>query len=393
LKNISTCRLILLFFVFINNLSSSAQANEDQVDKNKVSEYFQNQQYVEAIQYLESKNIASSAGVNLINSLGYAYFMSENYKVAEEQYRHVLSLDSLNFTANRYMALIREYNKNYNDVLFYYKRLLKQQPDNAWLYNLYGDAFSLNKQPDSASLYYSKAYNLQPQNVKIVSAYANNLLDKESYLTADSVLNVFLLKDSVNLPVMRLSIRSSLAQHKMTKAAAFTDRWIRTGEIDPRTSANLALANYSIKNYGACYTLCDTLLKQGIETESLLYYASLAMNKLNDYNKSNDLLRRCLALAISKNTNIYYFSRAENFESLKQYKKAITAYDTAYFLFQDPLALYNIGRIYDKGLNNKKLAENFYKKYVVVAKPKTEDEKKAYAYVKEMLALPKNNSQ
>lgn len=376
----------------ITNLSSFAQVNEERVDKNKVSEYFQNQQYVEAIQYLESKNISSAADLNLINSLGYAYFMSENYRVAEEHYKHILSLDSLNFTANRYMALIQELNKNYNAELFHYKRLLRQQAGNAWLYKWCGDAYSLNKQPDSALSCYAKAYSLQPGNVKIVSTYANNLLDKESYSIADSVLKAFLLTDSVNVSIMKLSIRSNLAQHKPAKAAIFSDRWISSGEVDTKTSANLALANYSIKNYEACYKLCDTLLKQGIETESLLYYASLAMNKLNNNNKSNDLLRRCLSLAISKNTNIYYFSRAENFESLKQYKKAITAYDTAYFLFQDPLALYNIGRLYDKGLNNRNLAEHFYKKYLLIANPKNEDEKRAYAYVKELLALPKSNS-
>ena len=392
MKNITIYHLSFLLLFGITNLSAFAQDNADLIDKNKVSEYFQNQQYTEAIQYLESKKVETAADVNLINSLGYAYFMNENYTTAEQHYTRVLVLDSLNFTANRYMALIKGISKNYNSVLFHYNCLIKLQPENGWLYKLIGDTYSLNKQPDSATVFYAKAYRLQSRNSKIVSAYANDLLDNKLYASADSVLNDYLVTDS-NLSIVKLGIRSALEQRKMPKAAGFTDTWLRSGEIDPKTSANLALANYSIKNYKACYILCDTLLQQGIETESLLYYASQAMTKLNNYNKSNDLLKQCLSLAISKNTNIYYFSRADNYEYLKQYKKAITTYDTAYFLFQDPLSLYNIGRVYDKGLNNRKLAEQFYKKYMLVAKPKTEDEKKVYAYVKEMLTLPKNSSQ
>lgn len=379
----------LVLLICFTSLSTFSLGTEDPIDKTKISEYFQNQLYTEAIQYLESKRAETSTDLNLVNSLGYAYFMYGNYTTAERHYTHVLNVDSLNFTANRYMALIQNAYKNYPASLFYYNRLIRLQPNNAWLYKYSGDAYSINKQPDSALMCYEKAYRLQSQNAKIVYAYANNLVDKDLYTKADSVLKNFLLTDSTNVLIMALGIKSAVEQHKWANAAAFNNRWLLSGEADPSTSAKLALANYSIKNYEACYRVCDTLLGQGYELESLLYYASQAMYKLNDYNKSSELLRRCLALSISKNSNIYYFSLADNFESQKKYLKAITAYDTAYYLFKDPLALYNIGRLYEKGLNNKTLAQQFYKKYMLVAKPKTEDEKRVYAYVKEMLALPK----
>jgi tetratricopeptide (TPR) repeat protein len=250
-----------------------------------------------------------------------------------------------------------------------------------------GDAYTDNKQVDSALMLYARAYKLQPQNLKIVSVYTDNLLDKQLYQAADSVLRIFQQADSSNVVIMKLGIRSATEQDKMTDAAAFTSRWIHSGEIDPATSAKLAIANYSIQKYETCYLVCDTLLSQGFETESLLYYASKAMSKLNNYIKSNELLRRCLDLAISKNTNVYYFSLADNFETIKNYKKAIAAYDTAYYLFKNSLALYNIGRLYELGMDNKSLAEQYYRKYLSAAKPTTKDERKVYAYVKKRLAL------
>jgi tetratricopeptide (TPR) repeat protein len=208
------------------------------------------------------------------------------------------------------------------------------------------------------------------------------------YRTIDSVTKVFLAKDTLNASIMKLAIKSYLAQRKMAEAAGFTKNWLLTGETDPRTTVSLAQSNYSIKQYEACYNVCNNLLEQGIETEALFYYASQAKYKLNEFVKSTELLKQCLNLAVSKNTNLYYFSLADNFESLKQYKKAISSYDTAFYLFHDPLALYNIGRLYEQGLKNPKTAKDYYKKYMAVAKPKSKDEQKVYAYVKELLKEP-----
>ncbi|HEX8332746.1 MAG TPA: hypothetical protein VF622_08985 [Segetibacter sp.] len=249
--------------------------------------------------------------------------MSERYKEAQQQYSKALLIDSLNFTANRYSALLSKHFKDYRSQLFYYQRLLGIQPLNAGLHKLTGDTYILLKQPDSALLYYARAYNIQPTNETIAYAYADNLLDEELYETTDKVTTAFLAKDSTNVPLMKLAIRSYSFQRKMQKVAAFTNRWIASNEIDTKVAINLALANYALQKYQECFKVCDILLQQGIDTESLFYYASQAKNKLKEFKKSNELLKQCLKLAISENTNTYYFSIAENFELLKDYKRSI----------------------------------------------------------------------
>ena len=119
--------------------------------------------------------------------------------------------------------------------------------------------------------------------------------------------------------------------------------------------------------------------------ENLFYYTARALNKLGQYKESNDLLSECLDLAISENAEKYFFEKVENFESLRQYKSAIASCDTAYYLFHNPLALYNIGRLYETGLKNKDKAMGYYRQYVKKASPSTAQEKKVHAYLKEML--------
>ena len=79
---------------------------------------------------------------------------------------------------------------------------------------------------------------------------------------------------------------------------------------------------------------------------------------------------------------MYYYNLALNYESLKQYKKAVANYDTAYYLFKNPVMNYNSGRICETDLKNTPLAKKYYTAYLAKANPVEADEKKAYEYVK-----------
>ena len=84
-----------------------------------------------------------------------------------------------------------------------------------------------------------------------------------------------------------------------------------------------------------------------------------------------------------KLAELYYYNLGENDEAtVRQYKAAITQYDTAYYLFKNPVMKYNCGRIYESNLKNMKLAQKYYTQYLALAKPESPDEKKAYEYVR-----------
>jgi len=376
---------IVSAILLVNFYSVNALAQQGEIDKNKIADFFQNEQYKEAIKYLESDTASHPNDIYGLNSLGYAYYMNKDFEAAKSTYLKAFTSDTLNFTANKYLALINTRYKQYDEALGYYKRLIKTQPENGILYKYLGDVYSEKDNTDSALMTYAAAYNLQPLNEKIISAYATQLLENKNYKSADSVLNAFLAHDSSNVSAMILAVRSAYEQADYQQAATFSDRWRNVDFVDINTTVHLAISNFNLKNYILSFRLCDTLLQQGIDAESVLYYASRAMYKLNEFKKSNELLAQCLSKAITANADTYFSSKADNFEALKQYKKAIAAYDTAWYLFRNPLSLYNIGRLYESGLNNKKLAYQYYSKYLRSGKPKSKDEKRVYAYVKELM--------
>lgn len=54
----------------------------------------------------------------------------------------------------------------------------------------------------------------------------------------------------------------------------------------------------------------------------------------------------------------------------------------ALFLFKNPLLLYNFGRVLDGNFKNYSAAKKYYSKYLMLAKPQSMDEKKAYDYIR-----------
>jgi len=59
-------------------------------------------------------------------------------------------------------------------------------------------------------------------------------------------------------------------------------------------------------------SICYTVI---LNIEAIYYYEAKAWAKLKDFAKSNELLQTCLAKAISKTAEMYYYNLGENQEA------------------------------------------------------------------------------
>lgn len=122
--------------------------------------------------------------------------------------------------------------------------------------------------------------------------------------------------------------------------------------------------------------------EMGLDLEAVYYYESRAQAKLRNYVMSDSLLRRALRKAISNTAEWYYDDLGDNYESMHAYRKSVAHYDTAYYLFKDPLTLYTCGRICETELHDQARARVYFRRYLALAHPVTAEEKKVYFYVK-----------
>ena len=356
-------------------------AQPPRIDKNIVMDFFQNMEYEDAISYLLAAQRVDSLNLQLLGYLGYAYQMNDDLSNASRYYQKMLDVDSNNVSANQYFSNIYS-NADPESARIYMYRLIAGNPQKAVYYRKMGDLFRRRNQKDSAYIYYEQAFRLSPNDNKNGAALADLLIDQKNYPRADSIIDDGINKDSLSVPFLKLRVRSSYEVTAYRQVLIPGERLMRLGEGSLTTFTQVALSYYNLKLYKDCIRVCDFLVDKGMAGENVFYYAAKSHAKLQAFDKSNELLRICLDLAISKTAEYYFHALGDNYEEMKQFKKAITQYDTAYYLFKDPLMLYNCGRIQDEYLKNYNAAKKYYSKYVALAKPKSLAEKKAYDYIR-----------
>jgi len=357
----------------------AGSAAQPGVDKARVMEYFQEQEYTAALDYLRPALEADSANVLLLGWAGYAWYMSDRFRESEDCYRRVLRVDSGSISALHYLLLIGD---SVSVEMDYARRLVALQPRKSAWWRIMGGLWAKEGKGDSAFGCFSTAYRLAPGDVRAVVSYADALIDRRSYAQADTILDSALVVDSLNISLLKLRIRSAYLAQDYGTVSIPGERLVRSGDPSVVALTQVALAYYNSKLYKDCIRVCEHMLGLGLQLESVYYYEARACTKIKEYARSNELLNFALSKAISGTAEWYFDARSDNFEALKEYKQALRNIDTAYYLFKDPLTLYNCGRLAETGLHNLALARGYYRRYLVLAEPKTAEEKRAYMYVK-----------
>ncbi len=368
------------FFIILIFQLGDICAQPSGLDKAKVMEFFQSMQYEEAINYLLNVVKTDSENLQVLGYLGYAYHMDDDLANACKYYQKMLNVDSNNVSANQYFSNLYS-NTDPEAARKYVYRLISSNPQKAVYYRKMGDLFRRRNQNDSAFTFYSRAFQLSPADHKNGAALADLLIDQKKLLRADSIIDEGLVKDSLSVPYLRLRIKSSYEAKEYYQVYLPAEKLLRLGDVSLSTFTQVALSYYNLKMYKDCIRICDYLEAKGLASESIYYYSAKSHAKLREYDKSNELLRLCLGTAISETAEYYYNALGDNYEEMKQYKTAIAHYDTAFYLFKDPVMLYNCGRILDGNLKNDNAAQKYYNKYLLLARPESPEERKAYNYI------------
>jgi tetratricopeptide (TPR) repeat protein len=374
----TTATFLFLFFCF-SVLTATAQSGT--LEKNKVMDYFQNQQFDDAINYLLPLANDDSNNIDLLGYLGYDNFMNDEIGASEKYFQKIFAIDTNNIDAIQYLSNIYSRQKPRQALALAY-RLINLKPAKSSYYRQAGDLFRKLNEKDSALIYYQFAYSLAPKDVKNEISLADMLIDLKRFSGGDSILDPGLITDSVNTRFLELRIKSAYEAKDYQSAVVPGERLMKIEGVFFNALTQLTLSYYFLKKYDDCIRVCNYLENCGVYSESLFYYKAKAWSKLKNYEKSNELLTQCVQMAISKAAESYYYALGENYEFLGKFKKAINHYDTAFYLFKNPVMEYNCGRIAETNMKNNTLAKKYYMKYLSVAKPESADEKKAYAYVK-----------
>lgn len=355
------------------------------VDRNRVMEYLQDQRYEEAIAYLKPGIDTNSA--REVALLAYTYYQAGKVSDAAAAYQKVLLLDSNYVSAHQYLATILMQQDQTLGAIGHFKRIVALQPLNAAAWKQLSFAGFSGHLDDSAFNWLNRAYELKPSDARVVARLAEEWLDRKDYNAADSLLNLFLAKDSGSPVVIMTAARTSFLKKDYLRTLSFGHKLMELNIASPNTFIYVASACYNLQQYQECIGVYEYLKARNAGSENIIYYAALAETQLKHYKESNELLKLCISMALSPSLDNYYSGMAVNYEATANYKPAIASLDTAYYLFHRPLRQYSIGRIYEAHLKNEAVALRYYRKYIQLYKPEaTAEEKDIYKYLKARVA-------
>jgi tetratricopeptide (TPR) repeat protein len=351
------------------------------VDKDKVMDLFENQQFDEAIGYLSPVLKADSDNLTVLTYAGYAYFMEDNGAAATACYHRLLGVDSNSITGLHYLVLLLQ-NSTTAEALGYASRLLALQPVKSVWWRTVGELWRRQQRPDSALAYLQRAYTLAPTDLKTITDLGSVLIDGRAYGQADSLIDLGLQLDSVNVSLLKLRVQGAYWSKHYEEAFVPGERLLRLQEPAVNALEWLSLSYYNLKQYPDCIRVCEGMQELGLDIEAVYYYESRAQAKLKNYSESDSLLYKALSKAISPTAEWYYDDLGDNYESTHDYRRAVAHYDTAFYLFRNPIALYTCGRICETELHEASRARQYFRRYLALARPQTAEEKKVYAYVR-----------
>lgn len=354
------CILLAIFF------SHSAQAGN--YNKALLMQYAEEQSYSLVVEYGNSIPLSDRDNY-LYNIMGNAAYQMGLLSQSSSFYQSSFELDSNNIQANLYLGIIKKQQRNHQTALTFFRRLHDLKPAQSRYLKLMSECFTALSQKDSAYHYLGKAYAIAPNDLSIKLSLAELLYEMKNYTEVDVLVNEGLALDSGHVALLSLGIRSAYFQKHYNELLPMVNKLSKMGLGESIFTPMMfgIFASLQLKDYHQCIEYSEYLMRNGSESEQVYYYAAKAYTGLKEYEKSNELLKRCLAMAISENTEAYYTEMAENYEALKVYSKAQKNYDTARFISGNNLLLYRKALAYEAVSDTEK-AKKAYRDFLKLSR-------------------------
>lgn len=374
---------LILWFILPGISISSSLSAQSRLNDTLLLNDFQHQEFGEAILYLQGLDSSTKSTTQCLSLLGYAYYMDDQLSKSLSAFHQVLLADSADQNAQSYIASIFFQTDNLHVSLRFYRELHAERKWDPFIDKRLSIIYDKMDDKDSALVYLFQAYRLRPLDPDVVSRLGDLLTDNKQYVLADSILDGFLAGDSTRLNVISSKINSAYAQQHYVQILRFDTLLRNSSDFSSYSNAliKIALAYLYTKQFDLCMDLCNFLIDGNEKSETILYIKGMALFSIKKYDSSLVCFQQCIKMAIPDGTDTYYGQIGYIYESLKNYPKAIASFDTAYYIFHDPVQYYNIGRIYEIDYHNFKSALKYYKKYLTLTNLPEDQKNPIHEYV------------
>ncbi|MDQ7950017.1 MAG: tetratricopeptide repeat protein, partial [Pedobacter sp.] len=292
---------LLFYFVLCINIQF-ANAQGPAIDKERLLEFYQDQRYAEAAQYLQQIYGTGSSDVKVLGQLAYCHLMSGHLPEAAFYYQKIDSIQP--GTLSVYFNLANIYSKrgNYVQTRNYLEKVIQIDSMN------FNALKQLPNFIDSLALrmvYLKKANLIRPTDADVAADLADGYRKQKMAAQAYQVLQIAIAADTGNFVLQQQLLPIANELKKYQEVVTIGTRLLRNDQ-DPNVLKDVGIAYFNLKKYDQSLPLFSAIEKMAKQNETILYYMALCYRELKDYEMSTKYAVKTIDEGISPNTAFYY---------------------------------------------------------------------------------------
>jgi tetratricopeptide (TPR) repeat protein len=368
---------LALITVFLN-MSAFAQQTQ-KVDDALLLDYYQNQRFADAADYLKKTYTEPVTNIKALSSLAYASSMSGRLPEANDYYQRIYLLDTNNTAILFSLGSINARRGDDVKAVTFYKKILLRDSTN---FNVFKQMATLSqnmgKTTDAIS-YLQKANKLNPAEPDVAFDLAEFYINEKLYTMADTVVSTALKADTANLSLLFGKARVNYFLEKFPETVVVCNKLIQDGDQTGIIISMLGTSYYNLKDYNNCISTFKLLEQSNTSNETFYYYTAMSYKALGKQAMAVIYFNKTVKEALSGNVNSYYGEMADCYDQMHQLKNAVNAYQKSLLYGVMPLTYYALANLYDTALKNKSFALRYYKKYLGCNTPADQESYRVYS--------------
>ena len=365
-----TYSLIIIFF----SIRAFAQ-QPGKVDNALLLDYYQNQRFAEAANYLKWIYAEPVTDMKVLSQLAYTSQMAGKLADAEGYYQRIYEKDTTSKSILYSIAGINQRRGNILKAEIYYKKFIAKDSTNFAVYKQLAQISNDKGDITGEISFLQKANKLNPTEPDIASDLSDRYVVLKQLSQARKVLNAAIAADAENIILQQSLLKINYAESKWTETIKTGEQLLLLSDSSSATISKLGRAYYYAKYYQCGIDILKTIPEIN-QNETTAYYIAVCYKQLKDQKNAILYLDKVITLSLSANIDTYYNEMADSYEIINEFKKAQDAYQRGLLYNEKPLTFYFLATLFDTKLKDKKNALKYYKKYIA-GKP----DKKQQAYI------------
>lgn len=369
-----------IFLLSLICLSTTTFAQQQKADDALLLEYYQNQRFSDAFDYLKKLYPEPVTDLKTLASLAYTSQMAGKLVDAEGYYQRIYDKDSTSVALLFSLGNINVRRGKNAKALIYYKKISLRDSTNFSVYKQLATLSQNTGDIPAAIVYLQKANHINPTDADVAFDLASFYINLKAYAGADSIITHALAADTSNMILLQQKAQINYHLKKYPETILVCVKLTQGGINSGAIINMLGTSYFMVKNYNDCISTFQLLEQNKTATESSYYFTAMGFKALKDQEKAIVYFNKAIKEAISSNVDSYYSEMGDSYDKLHQPKKALTSYQKSLLYDSKPVITYYVlANLYDTKLKNKANAIKYYKKYIKAGAPVEQKNYVAYA--------------